>query len=97
MRLKISQADAAPFRGASLVVMTEAAEHLLEQAMSLSPEERLRVARELLSSVVDLEEAEWERAWLAELDERLARTRASEEPALSWQQVQERLRSLAPP
>jgi putative addiction module component (TIGR02574 family) len=64
--------------------------------MSLSPEERVRVARQLLGSVVDLEEDEWERAWLVELDQRLARTRASDEPALSWEQLQQSLRSLAP-
>jgi putative addiction module component (TIGR02574 family) len=75
--------------------MTEAANHLLEQAMSLSPEERVRVARQLLGSV-DLEEDEWDRAWLVELDQRLARTRASDEPTLSWEQLQQRLRSLAP-
>jgi putative addiction module component (TIGR02574 family) len=76
--------------------MSEAAKQLLEQAMSLSPEERVRVARQLLSSVDELEEDEWERAWLAELDQRLARTLASDEPALSWEQLQQRLRSLAP-
>jgi putative addiction module component (TIGR02574 family) len=75
--------------------MTEAAKHLLEQAMSLSPGERVRVARQLLGSV-DLEEDEWDRAWLVELDQRLAPTRASDEPTLSWEQLQQRLRSLAP-
>lgn len=76
--------------------MSEAAEHLLEQAMGLPPEERLRVARQLLSSVAELDEAEWERAWLAELDQRLTRTRASDEPASSWEELQQRIRSMAP-
>jgi putative addiction module component (TIGR02574 family) len=79
--------------------MTEAAENLLQQAMTLSPADRLRVARQLLNSVVELEEGEeeWERSWLVELDRRLARMQSSDEPTLSWDQLQQRLRSLAAP
>lgn len=76
--------------------MVEAAKRLFEEAMNLSAKERLTLAEQLVTSVVEAEPATWERAWLEELDLRLARARQSPEPAMSWDDVQQRLRSLAP-
>lgn len=79
-----------------ILVMSEAAKRLLEEAMNLPPKDRLTLAEQLVTSVVQAEPSAWEQAWLEELDLRLARARQSPEPAMTWDDVQQRLRSLAP-
>jgi len=73
--------------------MSDAARKLLEQAMELSPEERLRIAEELVDSVREPLDPEWEQAWRAELDLRLAELRAGTTRPLSWDEMRERLRA----
>ena len=52
------------------------ADHLLEQALSLSPAERVRVAAELMRSGEGPTRAEVVQAWAEEADRRMERLRA---------------------
>ncbi|MBM4345010.1 MAG: hypothetical protein FJ100_16700 [Deltaproteobacteria bacterium] len=53
--------------------MTAAAEAVLEQAKALSEEDRLYVAHTLLDlAFLGERDADWEEAWTAELDRRMA-------------------------
>src|SRR5262245_23947449 len=66
--------------------MTSAAAKVLEQALRLTPEERIELARELEASVdPQAESPEWVAAWKAELERR------RDEPTAPASQVHERL------
>lgn len=73
--------------------MTDAARRLIEQAMELSAEERLRVAEQLVESVRDASEPGWDDAWRLELERRVAELRSGAVEALPWSEVRERLRA----
>lgn len=75
--------------------MTDAARRLIEQAMELSAEERLRVAEELVESVRDSSEPGWDEAWRLELERRVAELRSGAVESLPWSEVRERLRAAA--
>jgi putative addiction module component (TIGR02574 family) len=71
--------------------MTSAAAKVLEQALALTPEERIEVARELEASVdPQAESPEWVAAWKVELERRQGT------PTESWEDVRARLRTRWP-
>lgn len=74
--------------------MGNVAERLLEQALTLPTEERLRLAEELVKSV-DEPDHEWERSWRAELDHRLIQMESGDEEEVSLDVVRQRLHAMA--
>lgn len=60
-------------------------------ALQLAEQERLELATELLESVEGPPDPAWERAWIEELDRRVAAADATGTPALEWTNVRARL------
>ena len=60
-------------------------------ALQLSEQERLELATELLESVEGAPDPEWERAWIAEIDRRVAAAKAAGTKPLEWSDVRARL------
>ena len=75
--------------------MGEAAARLLEQALMLPADERIRLAGEIAKSVDEPSDPEWERAWRTELDSRLAQMMSGDEEEVSLETVRQRLRAIA--
>ena len=76
--------------------MTNTARKLLDDVLLLPEDERLELASEIIASVDGPPDANWEQAWLAELDRRVHAAREREEPAPEWPEVRARvLRRLA--
>ena len=73
------------------VTMTHAGKKLLEAAQALPEDERLELASELIASVDGPPDADWESAWLAELDRRLAAARDRGESPSEWSEVRARV------
>ena len=73
--------------------MTDAAKKLLEAASSLTEEERLELASELIASVDGPPDDDWDSASLAELDRRIEGAREKGESAPEWSEVRARLLS----
>ena len=63
---------------------------LLADALQLPAEDRLALASELLDSVEGAADAEWDAAWLAELDRR-AQAGGDPKQLEDWATVRERL------
>lgn len=63
--------------------MTKDAARLLEDALRLRPEDRARLAEELLASLDDAEQ-DVERAWAIEIERRAAEARASSADEEDW-------------
>lgn len=72
--------------------MTDRAQALLREALTLPPEERADVAAELLASLDDIETdvADIETAWAAEIEKRARRVLAGESPGIPWEDVRRR-------
>lgn len=74
--------------------MTEAARHVLDQALRLSPDERAALVRTLLSSLSgEVGDEEADRARAEEVARRLARIEAGEVQTVPWEEVRARLRA----
>jgi len=71
--------------------MSNTARRLLDDALKLSEDERLEVACELIASVDGPPDADWETAWLAELERRSEAAAARGEPAPEWADVRMRI------
>ena len=71
--------------------MTEAARKILEEVLALSEDERLELASEILASVDGPHEADWEEAWLAELDRRSEAAEARGEKGSDWSEARARI------
>lgn len=63
--------------------MTSNASRLLEQALQLSPEDRAKVASELLASL-EAEESEVQAAWAAEIARRAADAETDPDDEEDW-------------
>jgi putative addiction module component (TIGR02574 family) len=72
-------------------IMAEPARDLFAAAMTLPQHERLHLASELLASVEEPQDAEWDGAWLAELERREHAVRAGGAPGSEWSEVRARL------
>jgi putative addiction module component (TIGR02574 family) len=73
--------------------MATPASRLLEEALTLTAEERLDLAADLLASV-DGEPAEtWEAAWRGELDDRMREVETGTARPVPWVEARARLRA----
>ena len=64
---------------------------LRAEALALPEDERLALATELFESVDGAPDPEWERAWIAECDRRVAAAAERGTPAPEWTEVHARL------
>ena len=71
--------------------MTAAARKLLHDVLSLPEDERLELASQIIASVDGGEDADWETAWLSELDRRAEVARARGETGAEWSEVRARV------
>jgi putative addiction module component (TIGR02574 family) len=71
--------------------MTSSARKLLQDALGLPEEERLKLASEIIASVDGPGDADWDTAWLAELDRRAEAAKARGETASEWTDVRVRI------
>jgi putative addiction module component (TIGR02574 family) len=71
--------------------MSELAEKLLSQALALSPNERARLAAELIASVDGEPDADAQAAWAAEIDRRIRAADASGARGDDWKTVEARV------
>jgi putative addiction module component (TIGR02574 family) len=71
--------------------MTSSSRKLLQDALVLPEEERLEHASEIIASVDGPGDADWDAAWLAELDRRAEAARAGGETASEWTDVRARI------
>jgi putative addiction module component (TIGR02574 family) len=72
-------------------VMSEAARKILADMLALSAEERLELASEIIASVDGPRDADWETAWLAELDRRVVAAEKRGEAGADWVDVRGRI------
>ncbi len=61
------------------------------EALNLTEEERLELAADLVASVHENPDPEWEAAWLAECDQRMADLDSGKAKAIPWAEVKARL------
>ena len=71
--------------------MSEAARRNFVDALSLSPRERLELAAELIDSVEEPADPQWEDAWKAELDARMRAADSRAERGTSWTEARKRI------
>ena len=71
--------------------MGRAVGDLLAEAIELPEPERLRLASDQIASVDGPPDADWEAAWLAELDRRVEAARNRGTPAPEWSEVRARI------
>lgn len=74
-----------------LDVMTDAARKLLEDALALPADERLKLASEIIASVDGPQDADWDAAWLAELDRRVAAAKQRGQSGSDWIEARARI------
>ncbi len=71
--------------------MSSSAQKLVTEALQLSEDERLAVASELIASVDGPADADWDDAWLAELERRRQAAERRGQPAPEWSAVRSRI------
>ena len=71
--------------------MARTLQHIRDEALQLSVEDRLELASELIDSVEGPADPEWERAYRAELDARVAAADAREVRGRPWDDVRAEL------
>jgi putative addiction module component (TIGR02574 family) len=78
--------------GLEVTVMTQATQRLLEQALALPAEEKIKLAEELLASLDPADQKEIDAAWAEEAERRLADYRAGRAKAIDAEEVFRELR-----
>jgi putative addiction module component (TIGR02574 family) len=73
------------------VPMTSAARRLLQDVLALPEDERLELASEIIASVDGPRDANWEGAWLAELDRRVEAANARGDASPAWTDARARI------
>jgi putative addiction module component (TIGR02574 family) len=81
--------------GLEVTLMTQATQRLLEQAMALPADEKIRFAEELLASLDPADQKEIDAAWAEEIDRRIADYDAGRAQAIPADEVFRRLRERA--
>jgi putative addiction module component (TIGR02574 family) len=71
--------------------MAEPARDLFTAALALPEDQRLHLASELLASVEEPQDAEWDGAWFAELERREQAVTAGGDAGSEWSEVRARL------
>jgi putative addiction module component (TIGR02574 family) len=64
---------------------------VFDDALALPEEDRLELASELIASVDGPPDADWEAAWTAEIDRRIAAADRTGAPAGDWTEVRARV------
>jgi putative addiction module component (TIGR02574 family) len=73
--------------------MTRSSKAVFDDAVALPEADRLQLASELIASVDGPPDADWEAAWTAEIDRRIAAADRSGAPAADWSDVRARILS----
>ena len=76
---------------ARLKNVTEPARKLLRDVLGLPEEDRVRIATEVLASLDGPPDADWDAAWVAELQRRQQAAADRGEPAPEWAEVRARI------
>ena len=71
--------------------MTKQLKELYEQALRLAPEERAKLAADLIASLDGPPDPDAEAAWVVEIERRARRALAGEMVGSPWKEVKERL------
>ena len=71
--------------------MTDAARKLLDDVLALPEEDRAHIAAGLLASLDGPPDADWDEAWLAELDRRVEAAKQRGETGADWSEVRAEL------
>ena len=87
LRQWLSRADRAILR----VMSRHPPARVLAEALRLPAQDRLAIASELIDSVEECSDAEWDAAWLAELDRRAQDAGANPDKLEDWASVRIRL------
>ena len=66
---------------------------VIEEALALSPQDRARVAHELIASLDQEEDVDAEDAWVSEVQARLAAIDRGEVEPVDWETVRARVRA----
>lgn len=73
--------------------MTRSSKAVFDEALALPEEDRLELASELIASVDGPPDADWEAAWTAEIDRRIAAADRAGAPASDWTEARARVLS----
>jgi len=73
--------------------MSTRADTVLGAALSLPPDERAWLAKELIASLDEGEDADVEAAWAAEIERRIADVESGEATTSSWEEARTRIKS----
>lgn len=71
--------------------MARSSKAVFDDALALPEEDRLELASELIASVDGPPDADWEAAWTAEIDRRIAAADRTGAPAGDWTEVRARV------
>jgi putative addiction module component (TIGR02574 family) len=71
--------------------MSAAARKLLKDALALPEDERVEVASEIIASLDGPADADWNEAWIAELDRRMDAAKAQGQRGADWADVRARI------
>ena len=73
--------------------MSATADSILGTVLALPPDERARIAAELIASLDEGEDTGVETAWAAEIERRIAEIESGEAETVSWEEARARIRS----
>jgi putative addiction module component (TIGR02574 family) len=73
--------------------MSTKADTVLGTALTLPPDERAWLAKELIASLDEGEDADVEAAWAAEIERRIADVESGEATTSSWEEARTRIRA----
>ena len=71
--------------------MSKSAQQLLHDVLGLPEQDRVRIATEVLASLDGPPDADWDKAWIAELERRQRAAAARGETAPEWAEVRSRI------
>ncbi len=71
--------------------MSDAAHKILQEVLALPENERLELASEIIASVDGPRDADWDAAWVAELDRRTEAAKHRGESGSDWTDVRARI------
>jgi putative addiction module component (TIGR02574 family) len=71
--------------------MSDAARKILQDVLALPEDERLELASDIIASVDGPRDADWDAAWLAELDRRTKAAEDRGESGSDWTDVRARI------
>ena len=71
--------------------MSKSAQQLLHDVLGLPEQDRVRIATEVLASLDGPPDADWDQAWIAELERRQRAATARGERAPEWTAVRSRI------